>query len=490
VITAAHPERPLAQAAARALTRPGATPTLATDGDLPATHVLLSVDRIAIAVACDPGGGFVTSPTTPAHARADAAAVTARLSAPADPATTSSVPALADDSALAAPLAAPTTPSGSAITDIPPTASGQANGGFVTSPTNHAGGSFAARPADPPPALVALLAGAAAQRLLCAVAGLPDPADHDAPRLLPGRPAVLLAQARPAQADYHPWVASPSAPGREPDAPPPGNLAEALHRITALADPRLGVLDAPRPGSLPQLPAALVSCRTPVGTVAAGAARTDLARLEAACLAAELQLTADSFTPIVVGADNDHALGRALRRAALALPADGPEPSGTSWHDHPQARHWWTTLTRCRPAYLMLRQFGSENAYLAIVRTSDGRLLARSVESTPADAVATAALAALTRVMADDHGLTTAHHAAMTGATAPLAASGVSPAAWEDEGWTGRWLAGLAAREPALRTALHRLTGLRTAPWQSAHPLAAALRACGFTLLTTARDQR
>ncbi len=62
-------------------------------------------------------------------------------------------------------------------------------------------------------------------------------------------------------------------------------------------------------------------------------------------------------------------------------------------------------------------------------------------------------------------------------------------AGWEDDGWTRRWLAGVAAREPAFQTALRRLTGLRAQPWEpvgtDARAVAAGLHGCGFTLLST-----
>ncbi|MFG3052441.1 hypothetical protein ACGFZP_15995 [Kitasatospora sp. NPDC048239] len=460
VITAAHPDHPFALALADALTRAGTTPEITADPALPTGRVLAATATPPVAVVVDADDGFVTAPAVPARARADASALAARLRGAAAPTGPAS-------DAHPAPADAPPD------SDAPP-----------------------APPApDAPPALRALLAGAAAQRLLCAIAGLPDPSDPDQdPRLLTGRPAVLLAQARPPRADYHPWAAGPPTPGHPLDAPAPVDLAEALRRTDALGDPRLGVLDAPLPGDLPQLPAALASCRTPAGTLVAGAVRTDLARLEAVCRSAELHLSADrsaGAAGAVVGATADHAVGRALRRAALARPADtGPEPSEDGWRDHPQARHWWTTLTRrLHPeAAMTVRRLGSEQVFLATVRTSTAPP-ARAVEATPADAAALAALAALTRTMAD-HALGTADHTALSGACAPIAAAGIRPTEWADDGWTDHWLAGLAAREPALRAALHRLTGLRTALWRppggSDHPLAAGLRACGFTVLIPA----
>ncbi|MEU3778924.1 hypothetical protein AB0F11_38120, partial [Streptomyces sp. NPDC032472] len=248
-------------------------------------------------------------------------------------------------------------------------------------------------------ALTALLAGAAAQRLLCAVAGLPDPAEpEEDPRLLPGLPAVLVAEARPPHASYHPWVTGPADPAGPP-APPAADLAGALRRIGALGDPYLGVLDAPLPGGLPQLPAALAACRTPAGPLVAGAPRADLARFSAACRAAELHLADGMSGPVAVGAGPAHALGRALRRAALAAEERSGPGGGLldeEWLGHPQARHWWTVLTRHlgRPARMTVRRLGAEGPYLAVVRESAPRrgarrtagVAARAVEATPADA--------------------------------------------------------------------------------------------------------
>ncbi|MFE4359499.1 hypothetical protein [Kitasatospora sp. NPDC056800] len=431
VVAAADPDGPSARAGARALARGGtAAPAVVAEPGLPPGRVVAAADgpsgrAVAVAVQCGADGGLVTEPADPARARADATALAARLG----------------------PAAAP------------------------------------APGAAPPPVFLALLAAAGAQRLLCAVAGLPDPGEPaEDPRLLAGRPAVLIAEARPPRADYHPWAAGPGAV-----AAPPGDLAEALRRVDALGDARLGVLDSPSPGELPQLPVALVSCGTPSGPLAAGAVRTDLARLAAACRSVELHLAAVGGGAVpVVGVDPSHALGRALRWAVLGRPLRGDRPVPESaWREHPQAGHWYGALARRlgRAPDLTVRQLASEQAYLA---QAEG---ARAVEATPADAVAHAALAALTRLLARDGGLAAAHHAALSGAAAPLAAAGRTPAAWADPGWADHWLADVADREPDLHAALVRLTGLRTTRWQpatpGARPFAAALDGCGFTALVT-----
>ncbi|MEW2416511.1 hypothetical protein AB0953_22680 [Streptomyces sp. NPDC046866] len=510
VVTAADPEGPLAAALLRALARAGTRPEARRDPALPADRAVAAAGTPpwAVAVAQTPTGGFVTPPTAPERARTDAAAVAASLAgAPVPPTAGRAAGPTADGPDASGARAPDASPGVRRAGGTPPTAPAPAGAASGTATVAGRAGASAA--------LVALLAGAAAQRLLSAVAGLPDPAEREEdPGLLPGPPAVLVAEARPPQASYHPWVTGPGG-AAAPSAPPAADLAGALRRIGALGDPYLGVLDAPLPGGLPQLPAALAACRTPAGPLVAGAPRADLARLTAACRAAELGLADGAPGAPVVGAGPAHALGRALRRAALAAEDRSGAGAGAGlpdeeWRGHPQARHWWTVLTRHlgRPAHMAVRRLGAEQAYLAVVRESAPRpgahgpagaaVAARAVEATPADAAALAALGAVTRAMAAEHGPAGAAHTAFGGAEAALAAAGTTPAAWADEGWTDRWLAGIAEREPELCAALARLTGLRPRPWrpERAHPAAgaaaagpgaarvgAALRACGFTVL-------
>lgn len=463
MVAAADPGGPLAAALIGVLGRAGTPPEVYRDTGLPADRVVAvaGTPPVAVAVARTADGGFVTAPAEPERARADAESIAVRLHAD----------------------------TGSTDVGSPDTGSAPAG------PT--AGASAV---------LTALLAGAAAQRLLCAAAGLPDPAGRDEdPQLLQDRPAVLVALARPPHASYRPWVTGPADPASLSPAPV-ADLADALRGVGALGDPYLGVLDAPLPGGLPQLPAALAACSSVAGPLVAGAPRTDLARLSAACRAAELHLDERIPGPVTVGAGPGHALGRALRRAALAAAAScGPDRAlrEEEWRDHPQARHWWTVLTRHLglPMEMTVHRFPAEQAYLAVVRdpaglTGPAGVAARAVEATPADAAALAALGAVTRAMAAEHGPAGAVHTAFSGAEAPLAVAGVEPAAWTDEGWTDRWLAGIARREPELCAALARLTGLHPEPWQpgeadlagsgaagSAGPVLAALHACGFSVL-------
>ncbi|MFD9405884.1 hypothetical protein ACFWBN_02505 [Streptomyces sp. NPDC059989] len=443
-VSGAEPEGALARAAVRALERSGVPSSPGSD-DGPAEGILLTgtdpAGRVrAVAAVIRDGGGFVTPVGSPDRARADAASLAARLR------------------------------------------------------RRPAGGTEADAVS---PAVVSLVAGASAQRLLCALAGLPDPSVEGGD----DRPAVLVADGRPLRARYHPWLgpAGPEAPA------PPATLAEALSGVAALGDERTGVLAAPEPGSLPQLPVALVRCAVPGGTLLAGAARADLARLEALCRAAELQL-GPAGPGIVVGADPGHALGRALRRTtarAAAGTAVGPA-ADTGWAEHPQARHWWSVLTLrlgIRAELKVARIAPGGPAFRALVEASPVpggpvRVIGRAVEATAADAAAFAAMAAVVRVQAGAQQAGQApgrrQLALPGGAVAPLATAGTARAAWEDESWTAGWLADVAEREPALRSALLETSGLHARPWEPGpgaagtdRALWAALRGCGFAVLRT-----
>jgi hypothetical protein len=427
---------PLAQAAGRALTRSGATPSYAAAaGGVPGQILVVgsppdSGERVAVAAGMSGDTAFVTAPGSLAQARADAAALTDRL-------------------------------------------------GLTTTAAED----------DASPALTALVAGAAAQRLLCAVAGMPDPA-HEGDDLptLPNRPAVLIATARPFQASYHCWLGPDLLDAdRTAAVAPPGTLAEALRRVAALGDEVVGVLAPPLPGALPQLPVALAACAVPDGTLLAGAARVDLARLDAICRAAELRLAEAEFT-VSVGVDPSHARGRALRRAAARLPVRSGATvlPDAPWLSHPQARHWWNTLTErlgVRAELTVTQLTADEPAFHAAVRDASGRLLGDAVEATPADAAAFAALAATAN-------MTISQKCFPSGASAPIATAGAQFAGWEDDGWTTTWLTGVASREAELQTSLRQLTGLRaTEPHRPTGPdaqaVAAALHGCGFTVLST-----
>jgi len=464
-VQAADARSALAQAAGRALQRCGSAPTYVVGGAVAPGRIVLVAPaggaaesvaagrerRLAVAAGLSGGTAFVTAPGSPEQVRADAAALTARLGLEPD--------------------------------------------------------------ADPAPAapgaLTALVAGAAVQRLLCAVAGLADPADEgDDHRILPHRPTVLVATDRPSQAGYHPWLGPDLLdPDRAAVSAPPDTLAEALRRTAALGDELVGMLALPKPGALPQLPAALAACPVPGGVLVAGAARLDLARLDAVCRAAELRLAAEGVSPdaapggspgIAVGVDAGHAWGRALRRSAGLTPprADGDLPEG-EWLAHPQARHWWTTLTRrlgVDAGLRVARCAPDEDVFNAAVRDRSGELLGLAVEATPGDAAAFAALAATVHCQVSALDVTPSQLGWPSGASAPITAAGAEYAGWEDDGWTSGWLAGVAAREPAFQKALRRLTGLRARPWVpvavDARTVAAGLHGCGFAVLSTEEGAR
>ena len=129
------------------------------------------------------------------------------------------------------------------------------------------------------------------------------------------------------------------------------------------------------------------------------------------------------------------------------------------------------------------------------VRDEAGRLLGEAVEATPGDAAAFAALAATASAHAGsvEADMTVRHHILPNGASARIASAGVAFAGWEDDGWTTKWLAGVASRERELQRSLRRLTGLCAVPlspqdaYGDARAVAAALHGCGFTVLSTLR---
>ncbi|MFD8981285.1 hypothetical protein [Streptomyces sp. NPDC059564] len=445
-VVAAAVDGPLARAAGRALERGGLPVAFTADPGLPEDRIHLYVHDAGpvrgVAAGLCGETGYVTSPAAPARTHTDATALEARLAQ--DP---------------PAPVPA----------------------GF--------GGVRAFR---------LLVAGAAAQRVVCAAGGLGDPADEGGDdRLVAGLPSVLIADARPPRSEYRTWL----GPGRSDAAlAPAATLREALRRVAALGDARCGVLPDPGPADLPQLPVPLAACVPPQGaTLVGGAPRLDLARLEVFCRAAELGLGEGGFT---VGADPAHARGRALRAAVARRAGTGAgraPVAGARWSGHPQARHWWTTLTvrLAVPARLyVFRAAPGEEVYRALVRQpapEGARVLGEAVEATPGDAAAWAALAAVAAVTAGSAlapGTVSGPAPRPSGgAVAALAAAGARTAAWEDRGWTGRWLAEAAAREGAFQDAMARWAGAAhpAAPSSTgpAGELADRLRAFGFTVLCT-----
>ncbi|MGA5471217.1 hypothetical protein ACPCUK_20845 [Streptomyces arboris] len=476
-VLAARPDGPLARAAARALDRAGIRAATGEAVDLPDGQVLLVAagpgepsplgteqdarDR-AVVVGLRPGVGFVTPVGSARQARADADGLADRL-----------------------------------------------------------------RPREAPggaehPGLPALLASSAAQRLVCAVAGLRDPsAEAGDARLIPGLPAALVAEREPLRGEYRTW-AGPVLVDADRVRPRADvrTLAEALARIPVLTDRLAGVLDEPDPGALPQLPAALVRSSVAGEVLVSGSARADLARLEAVCRAAELLLGKgeaglEGDRGPVVGAGIVHARGRALRRAgagAGAVRQRDARAGGTSgpfsgvasvpWSPepgrHPQALHWWSVLVRRLGAdadveVSRLDAGGGGPVFHARVRVQvQGRTAAggTAVEASADDAVAFAALSAVVRVQAAADVPDARHLVTPSGASASLARPEAT-APWEDAGWTTAWLAESAAREPGLQEALTALTGWSPQPWEppadahaDAHALWSALRQCGFSVLS------
>ncbi|MFD8062315.1 hypothetical protein ACFXA0_22265 [Streptomyces cyaneofuscatus] len=473
-VLAARPDGPLARAAARALDRAGVRAATAEAADLPDGQVLLvaagpgelspfaaeqDAEERAVVVGLRPGVGFVTPVGSARQARADADGLADRLRR------------------------------------------WEAPGGAERS------------------GLPALLASSAAQRLVCAVAGLRDPsAEAGDARLIPGLPAALVAEREPLRGEYRTW-AGPVLVDADRVRPRADvrTLAEALARVPVLTDRLAGVLDEPDPGALPQLPAALVRSSVAGEVLVSGSARADLARLEAVCRAAELLLGKgepglEGGAGPVVGAGTVHARGRALRQAGAvrqqgayaretAGPFGGaaPVPWSPEPGRHPQALHWWSVLVRrlgvdADVAVSRLDTVGGGAVFHAEVqvqgRTTTGGALGTAVEASADDAVAFAALSAVVRVQAAADAPPARHLVTPSGASASLVRPEAT-APWEDAGWTTAWLAESAAREPELQKALTALTGWSPQPWQppaDAHAdvraLCSALRQCGFSVLS------
>ncbi|MFD3750980.1 hypothetical protein ACFWVT_12205 [Streptomyces cyaneofuscatus] len=470
---AARPDGPLARAAAQALDRAGVRAATAEAADLPDGQVLLvaagpgepspfaaeqDVEDRAVVVGLRPGVGFVTPVGSTRQARADADGLADRLRR------------------------------------------WEALGG-----AEH-------------PGLPALLASSAAQRLICAVAGLRDPsAEAGDARLIPGLPAALVAEREPLRGEYRTWAGPVLVDAdRVRQRADVRTLTEALARIPVLTDRLAGVLDEPDPGALPQLPAALVRSSVEGDILVSGSARADLARLEAVCRAAELLLGKEDAGP-VVGAGAVHARGRALRQAGAVQQQDtrsgdtgpfggaAPVPWSPEPGRHPQALHWWSVLVRrlgvdADVTVSRLDAGGGGPVFHAQVRalgrTATGGVLGTAVEASADDAVAFAALSAVVRVQAAADASHARHLVTPSGAVASLARPEAT-APWEDAGWTTAWLAESAAREPELQEALAALTGWSPQPWEppaDAHAdvraLWSALRQCGFSVLSARPGHR
>ncbi|MBD0708160.1 hypothetical protein BU197_07030, partial [Streptomyces sp. CBMA291] len=235
VVASADPEGEPARAVARALARGGTVPVV-TKAALPAGQVLVVAGDppVAVGMQCETDGGFVTAPADPDRTRADLAAITARLrsdSGPngSGPSGSSSNGSSPNGSGPNGSSPSSPGPSGSSPNGPDPSGSSPSGSG-PNGPGPSSAGPSGSSPSSPGPSsptpngpgpssggsasrtLPLLLAAATAQRLLCAVAGLPNPGDpDDDPRLLAGRPSVLVARARPPHAEHHPWAAAPGS---------------------------------------------------------------------------------------------------------------------------------------------------------------------------------------------------------------------------------------------------------------------------------------
>ncbi|MDX8051643.1 hypothetical protein SK571_19820 [Lentzea sp. BCCO 10_0798] len=289
---------------------------------------------------------------------------------------------------------------------------------------------------EPAEILSTLIGSAAVHRLVCALAGLPDPAAELATGTCP---MVLVAHADPLTATYHPLLQGP---------PPP----DPWRALEALTDHELGPVDTPVFGSLPQVPANLATSGDALGI----GTTADSARLDAALNALK--------TDGVIGIDETHARGAALRLAARhhrGEPADAHE-----WTSDPTAHRWWKALTARFGVPAVVRAERLAPGVHKAEISNGQRVLAWAVEATAADAVAFAALAATGYAQAGRAG--TAH---LNGA-APL-----KPA--DHPGWVTRqwhWPADVRDREERLQQAIAMLPGVRIRPLQ----LDPELRAAGL----------
>jgi hypothetical protein len=172
------------------------------------------------------------------------------------------------------------------------------------------------------------------------------------------------------------------------------------------------------------------------------------------CRAAEI-LASGTDPLITVGMDHDHAVGRCLRSSALKGAFDQEPAEG--WESDRHAGHWWRVLT-ARLGYdaRLSVSLIADGVFRAEIRET-GPILAAAVEATAGDAVAFAALGAVGRLQTHRAVSGPFHHVAPSGALAPLAASGLPIASWEDPGSTAAWLRDVADRQPGL---LDRLSGL------------------------------
>ncbi|MEE4545895.1 hypothetical protein V2S66_28485 [Streptomyces sp. V4-01] len=352
-------------------------------------------------------------------------------------------------------------------------------------------------PAGMPPAVVvaALVGGAAAHRLVCVVAGLPDPGEDvlaaaPAPPWAHGRPTALVARLDPLTAEYHPWWQS-----ADPADPADPNHTDTVSaRVEALTDAETGALPALAVDDLPQVPAGLAGCDAGGAAVCGTGVDTAMARLSCAVGAAERLIALDRGAPVVVGADARHAEGVRLRRllhtAVPRLKAADTAGTAEEWALSPGARRWFKAVTL---------RFGAR-ADLRVVRLADGvfhaelhcgaELLGWAVEHSAADAAAYCALAAAgTLQWRAAGGDPAASVHAPCGALPVPAADAADPSPLRADAWIRP--AGAAEREDALQREVRALLGVRAGSATPVAPgpgpgLLRALAVAGFAVLETA----
>ncbi|MGI5507280.1 hypothetical protein [Lentzea sp. CA-135723] len=290
---------------------------------------------------------------------------------------------------------------------------------------------------EPTGVLATLIGSATVHRLVCAIAGLPDPANGLAD--LPACPMALVAHASPLTATYHPILQG--TPAEDP-----------WQALDALTDAELGPVDTPEFGALPQVPANLATSGTALGIGTTAAA----ARLDAALNA----LKSDG----VIGIDDVHARGAALRQAVRHHRGEPADPE--EWTGDPTAHRWWKALTaRFGVAAVVRVERLADGVHRAEIRDKH-RVLAWAVEASAADAVAFAALGATGFAQAGKAG--TAH---LNGAAPARTAD---QPAWVTRQW--HWPADVREREEQLQQAIARMPGIGIRPVE----LDPELRAAGL----------
>ncbi|MGW5927749.1 hypothetical protein ACWF2L_16070 [Streptomyces anulatus] len=313
-----------------------------------------------------------------------------------------------------------------------------------------------------PAVLSALVGGAAAHRLVCAVAGLPDPGADDfaaAPAAAHDYPTALIARLDPLRAEYHPWLASAVT---VPPSGGPTGLDVVLTAVKALSDPETGVLPIVDADELPQSPAGLAQCVVGDAVVCGIGTDSRTARLSAALGAAEHLLALGGGAPAVVGADTRHAEGVLLRRLVHRrygrLPADTED-----WARSAVARRWFKAVTLRFGVKADLRVHRlAAGVYHAELHDS-GEQLGWAVEATSADAAAFCALTAAGTLQwrAAGGDPTTVVHAPCGAspqpAPQPATDTSGSGAQWQTAAWT--WPAAAYETEDCLQEELRRLLG-------------------------------